>query len=317
MKIVIAGGRGRIGQILCRDFAQRGWSVVILTRGLDAKVHGSHHVSWDAKTEGKWCDELVGADVVINLVGRSVDCRYHGSNRKEIIDSRVDSTRAITQAIAAMAEPPALLLQASTATIYSHRYDAANDDVTGIIGGQEPNVPDTWRFSIEVATRWEAAAMEVNLPSTRRVLMRSAMTMSPDRGGVFDVLLRLVRLGLGGTNGDGRQYVSWIHDLDFVRSIHWLIEHEALDGPINLCAPNPLPNRDFMRVLRQSWGQPIGLPATRWMLEAGAFLLRTETELILKSRRVEPTRLKQSGFEFQFPDWKSAADDLCARRRSG
>jgi NAD dependent epimerase/dehydratase family enzyme len=147
------------------------------------------------------------------------------------------------------------------------------------------------------------------------VALRSAMTMSPDRGGVFDVLLGLVRRGLGGRAGDGRQYVSWIHDQDFIRAIYWLLDHRELEDPVNLAAPNPVPNASFMRVLREAWGIPLGLPATGWMLELGAFFLRTETELILKSRRVVPGRLVASGFTFQFPTWPEAARDLCRRWR--
>lgn len=318
MKVIVAGGSGQIGHLLCRDFVSRNWEVVVLGRGqLPTAIDGVRFTQWDGMTAGCWCDEFDDCDVVVNLCGRSVDCRYNDANRNAIIDSRINSTRAITKAIANSANPPSLLLQASTATIYSHRYDHANDDVTGVIGGSEPNVPETWRFSIDVATAWESAAMELALPNTRGVLMRSAITLSPDRGGIFDVLLRLVRLGLGGTNGDGRQFVSWIHDVDFVRAVHWLIEHQKLDGPINLCSPNPIPNEEFMRTLRQSWGNPIGLPASRWMLEIGAVVLRTESELILKSRRVEPTRLMKSGFEFQFPTWPAAADDLCRRWKAG
>jgi NAD dependent epimerase/dehydratase family enzyme len=167
-----------------------------------------------------------------------------------------------------------------------------------------------------VARAWEQAAYEAGTwPRTRLVILRSAITMSPDRGGPFDMLLRLVRLGLGGQNGNGRQYVSWIHETDFIRAVYWLIEHDSLCGPVNLAAPNPSPNAEFLRELRRAWGMPIGLPATEWMLEVGAFLLRTETELILKSRRVVPTLLLRKGFEFQFPDWSGAARDLVARWR--
>jgi hypothetical protein len=314
VKVIIAGGSGQIGHVLCRDFLDRGWDVTVLGRGKCPKtLSGINFVVWDAKNVGAWCEDFESADVVINLVGRSVDCRYTAANRKAIVDSRVDSTRLITRVIADAANPPRLLLQASTATIYSHRFDQPNDDVNGIIGGNEPGVPDTWRFSIDVATTWENAAQQIDLPQTRLVLMRSAMTMSPDRGGVFDVLLKLVRLGLGGSSGDGRQYVSWIHDHDFINAVHWLIDHEQLSGPINLCSPHPVPNEEFMRTLRACWGQRVGLPASRWMLELGAFCLRTETELILKSRRVVPTRLIKSGFEFQFPKWRDAAADLCQR----
>jgi len=193
--------------------------------------------------------------------------------------------------------------------------DRAMDEATGELGGGEAAVPDTWRFSIDVAKSWERAFFESDTPRTRKVALRSAMTMSPDAGGVFDVLLRLVRFGLGGAAGSGTQFVSWIHDVDFLRAIDFLIGRQDLDGAVNISSPNPLPNRDFMRDLRDEWGAPIGLPATRWMLEAGAFVLRTETELILKSRRVIPGRLLQTGFEFEFPDWPSAASNLVSRWR--
>lgn len=156
---------------------------------------------------------------------------------------------------------------------------------------------------------------EAAVPNTRKVLLRSAMVMSPDPGGVFDTLLRLVRWGLGGRSGDGRQYVSWVHEQDFVRAVDWLIQHDELDGPVNLAAPHPLPNAEFMQTLRRAWGISFGLPAAEWMLEIGAFLLRTETELILKSRRVVPGRLTNAGFEFDFPNWEQAAADLCERWR--
>ncbi len=232
------------------------------------------------------------------------------------MDSRVESTRVIGEALAKAKQPPRVWLQAGTATIYEHRFDAPNDEITGILGGAELNAPDTWRFSIDVAKAWEKAAYEAGTwPRTRLVLLRSAITMSPDRGGPFDMLLRLVRFGLGGRNGNGRQYVSWIHETDFVRAIYWLIEHDSLSGPVNLAAPNPLPNAEFMRGLRRAWGGTVGLPASGWMLEVGAFFLRTETELILKSRRVVPTLLLRKGFVFQFPDWPEAARDLVARWR--
>jgi hypothetical protein len=205
-------------------------------------------------------------------------------------------------------------LQSSTATIYAHRYDAANDEATGMVGGAEEGMPDSWRFSIGVAKAWERAAEEAEVRGTRKVILRSAVTMSPDRGGVFDVLLGLTRLGLGGTNGDGRQYVSWIHEVDFVRAVRWLIDHEV-SGVFNLASPNPLPNREFMRGLREAWGTRLGLPAARWMLEIGARVLRTETELVLKSRRVVPGRLLEEGFVFEYPEWAGAAADLCRRWR--
>ena len=217
--------------------------------------------------------------------------------------------------------PPRVWLQASTATIYSHRYDAANDERTGVLGGNEPDAPDTWRFSIDVARAWEQAFDEQVTRATRKVALRSAMTMSPDAGGVFDTLLTLVRLGLGGAAGDGRQFVSWVHCEDFIAAVRWLIDHDDIEGRVNVASPHPLPNREFMRVLRHTYGVRVGLPATTWMLEMGAILLRTETELILKSRRVAPTRLLEHGFAFRFPRWQDAARDLCdqwkAMRRIG
>jgi uncharacterized protein (TIGR01777 family) len=315
MKIVIPGGSGQVGTLLSRAFVAEGHEVVVLSRKPGKAPW--RVAAWDAETVGAWAAELDGADAVINLAGRSVNCRYNARNRRQIKESRIHSTRAVGQAIARAAQPPRVWLQASTATIYAHRYDAPNDEATGILGGAEPAVPDTWRFSIDVARSWEAAPNEVPLPQTRKVLLRSAMVMSPDPGGVFDVLLRLVRWHLGGASGDGRQYVSWIHDRDFIRAVSWLLAHPELEGAVNLASPNPVPNSEFMRTLRAAWGVRFGLPAARWMLGIGAFFLRTETELILKSRRVIPGRLLQSGFVFQFPTWSEAAAELCRRWREG
>ncbi len=311
MKIIIPGGSGQVGTILARHFHAAGHEVVVLSR---KPVPAPWRVvTWDGQTLDAWTAELESADAVINLAGRSVNCRYHARNRRAILESRVRSTQLLGQAIARAKCPPRVWLQASTATIYAHRFDGANDEATGILGGMEPNAPDTWRFSIDVATKWEQAFHEAKTPRTRKVAMRSAITMSPDRGGTFDILLTLVRWGLGGRAGSGKQYVSWIHDADFARAVEWLIVHEELEGPVNLAAPNPLPNAEFTRALRQAWGIGWGLPAREWMLEIGAIFMRTETELVLKSRRVVPSRLLASGFAFQFPDWKEAARDLCRR----
>ncbi len=315
MKIVIPGGSGQVGTVLARSFHKSGHEVVVLSRHPNNSPWRT--VAWDGETLGEWVAEFEAADAVINLAGQSVNCRYHDHNRQVIKDSRVNSTRVVGDAIAQAWKPPRVWLQASTATIYAHRFDAANDEVTGIIGGTEPNAPDTWRFSIDVATEWERALNQAPTPLTRKVLMRSAIIMNPDPGSPFDTILQLVKFGLGGQAGDGKQFMSWIHDQDFARAVLWLIEHEEFEGPVNLASPNPLTNTEFMRALRSAWGMPFGLPATEWMLELGAFILRSETELILKSRRVVPTRLLQSGFEFQFPIWSDAARDLCARSRVG
>ncbi len=319
MKIIIPGGTGQVGALLARAFVRDGHETVILSRRADPPVPAGARVApWDARTLGAWTAELEGADAVINLAGRSVNCRYHPANRREIIQSRVESTRAVGRALRRAVRPPRVWLQASTATIYAHRFLDANDEVSGLLGGHEETLPDTWRFSYDVCRAWESAAEEfADLPATRQVLLRSAITMSPDRGGAFDVLLGLVRCGLGGREGDGRQFVSWIHEADFVRAAYWLMSHDTLTGPVNLAAPQPLPNAEFLRALRAAWGIPFGLPAARWMLELGALLLRTETELILKSRRVVPGRLLASGFAFEQPAWPEAARELCARWRAG
>lgn len=313
MKIVIPGGSGQVGTVLARAFHADGHEVVILSR--KAKKSNWRVVQWDAETLGDWSREFENTDAIINLAGRSVNCRYSPENRRQILESRVKSTKIVGKAIAKASNPPRVWLQSSTATIYAHRFDQSNDELTGIIGGSEPDAPDTWNFSIDVAKAWEQAANESETPRTRKVLLRSAMTMSPDREGIFVTLLALVRRGLGGTSGVGRQYISWIHDADFVNAIYYFIAREELSGAVNIAAPNPLPNRDFMRILREAWGTKIGLPATELMLEIGAFFMQTETELVLKSRRVVPTRLLESGFEFEFPDWESAARNLCQRWR--
>jgi uncharacterized protein (TIGR01777 family) len=315
MKIIIPGGSGQVGTILARAFNQDGHEVVVLGRTPGRTPW--RFARWDGRSLGGWVSELSGADVVINLAGRSVNCRYNAANREAIVSSRVNATRLVGEAIRQVKRPPHTWLQASTATIYAHRYDAPNDEATGIIGGNEPNSPEKWRFSIDVAKAWEEAAVEASTPHTRQVILRSAMIMSPDPGGVFDTLLRLVRLGLGGAAGDGRQYVSWVHDSDFVRAIYWLVEHTAVSGIVNVASPNPLPQAAFMRAIRAAWGSRLGLPATKWMLEIGALFLRTETELILKSRRVIPGRLLAEGFSFQYPEWPGAAGNLVQRWREG
>jgi uncharacterized protein len=267
-------------------------------------------IAWDGVNLRSWVRELESADVVINLAGRNVNCRYNTANRREIIESRIQSTCVLGEALSQLAHPPSLWMNASTATIYRHALDRPMDEETGELGGNEPNAPSSWRFSIDVAKRWEECFFAANTPNTRKIALRSAMTMSPDRGGIFDALLRLVRFGLGGASGSGRQYVSWIHEVDFVRAIDYLIANEEIAGCVNIAAPGPLPNSEFMADLRRAWGRRVGLSAAEWMLEIGAIFLRTETELILKSRRVVPGRLLASGFQFQFPDWPSAAQDL-------
>jgi len=308
MKIVIPGGSGQVGRILARYFHAAGHEVTVLSR--NPQPAQWRVASWDAAVR-----ELEGSDVCINLAGRSVNCRYHPANRRLMVESRVDTTRALHEIIAALSHPPRVWLNASTATIYRHALDRAMDEVSGELGGDEAGAPEKWNFSIEVAKAWEAAFLGTRTPRTRKVAMRSAMTMSPDRGGVFDVLLRLVRYGLGGAQGGGAQYVSWVHELDFARAVEFLIEHDHFDGPVNIASPNPVPNAEFLRLLREVWGMRFGLPTPAWLLEIGAVFLRTETELVLKSRRVVPGRLTAGGFTFRFPQWPAAARELVDRWR--
>ena len=313
MKIVLPGGTGNVGGFLSRALAAAGHDVVVLTRraGVDLGA-GVRSVAWDGRTAGAWVDEIDGCGAVINLAGRSVSCRYTQANLREMMDSRVDSTRAVGEAIARAAKPPRVWLQMSTATIYAHRFNAPNDEATGVIGGAELGVPGYWAYSVEIAKRWELAQEHAATPDTRKVALRTAMVMSPDRGSVFDVLSWMARLGLGGPVAGGRQYVSWIHGDDFLRAVDFLLSGD-LAGPVNLAAPAPLPQREFMRILRRAWRMPVGLPATKWMAEIGAFVLRSDTELLLKSRRVVPGRLLDAGFAFDHARWDDAAADLVRR----
>ena len=297
------GGAGHVGAALRRAFVREGWECVVLSRS-----PGAEEVLWDGETLGAWAAELDGADAVINLAGRSVNCRYTPESMRAMMDSRVFSTRAVGEAIARAARPPRVWLQASTATIYAHRFDAPHDEATGLIGGGEGDAK--WRGSLEIARAWEA---ELDAAPTRKVALRSAMTMSPDPGSVFEVMARLARWGLGGRAGSGRQYVSWVHEDDFVSACRFLLEREDLAGAVNVCSPNPLPQAEFARVLREAVGAKIAFPSAAWMLEIGALLLGTETELVLKSRRVVPGRLLAAGFAFAFPEWPAAARDLAAR----
>jgi hypothetical protein len=317
VKIVLPGGTGHIGRFLAGALADRGNDVVILSRRDDPTPQaGVRVVRWDGRTEGPWAAEIDGSDVVLNLAGRSVSCRYTKANLHEMMASRVDSTRAVGAAIAHAAAPPGVWLQMSTATIYAHRFDAPNDEATGVIGGTETGVPGYWAFSVEIATAWEAAQRAVDTPHTRQVALRTAMVMSPGRGGVFDVLRRMTLLGLGGPVAGGAQFVSWLHDADLLTALDFLLRHDELTGPVNLAAPNPLPHREFMRGLRAAAHVPIGLPATRWMAELGAVALRSDTELLLKSRRVVPGLLLAAGFTFRYPDWPAAAAELLRRTKT-
>ncbi|HET6206171.1 MAG TPA: TIGR01777 family oxidoreductase [Terracidiphilus sp.] len=318
LRIVLPGGSGQVGRMLAAYFQQRGHHVTVLTRLPYAAMWQTVH--WDGENPGPWTEYLEGADVCINLAGRSVNCRYTKANRAAIYSSRVRSTRILGEVIASLTGPPRVWLNASTATIYRHALDRSMDEATGELGGREwitphRRAPDTWNFSVGVARDWEAAFFAAETPATRKVALRSAITLSPVTGNAFAILLNLVRFSLGGTQGNGRQFVSWIHELDFARAVEFLIARDDLDGPVNIASPHPLPNREFMAVLRDAWGMPNGFPAPAPLVELAAIFLRTESELALKSRRVVPGRLLDAGFQFEFPGWPEASQDLVGRWR--
>ncbi|MFO1513162.1 MAG: TIGR01777 family oxidoreductase [Verrucomicrobiota bacterium] len=309
-KIILAGGSGFLGGELAKHFSALRWQVVILTRSPKWRTDGVREVAWDTKSLGTWAQELKDATAVVNLTGRSVDCRYTAENRREIMDSRVNSTRVVGEAIAQCKTPPRVWLNSSTATLYQHTFGQPHDESSQDMDSAK-DAKDA--FSVEVAQAWERTLDEAKTPKTRKVALRTSMVLGLGRNSVFPVLRRLTKLGLGGRQGSGQQFVSWIHIEDFCRAIEWIIAHDDLAGPVNQCAPNPLPNKEMMKIFREVCEVPFGLPATEWMLEIGAFFLQTETELIFKSRRVVPGRLLASGFEFGFPTFREALMDLEAR----
>jgi uncharacterized protein (TIGR01777 family) len=305
-RIILAGGSGFLGQALASHFQEHGFDVVILTRSPGQHARAGRQMLWDARTPGPWTLELEGAAAVVNLTGKSVNCRYTERNRQEILGSRLNSTRVIGRAIGLCTQPPAVWLNASTATVYRHTFDNAWDER----GPTESSAEAKDRFSVEVAWAWEQALNESSTPRTRKIALRMAMVLGLAKNSVFPMLRRLASLGLGGKMGSGRQFVSWIHETDFCRAVKWLISHDSLNGSVNITAPSPVPNAEMMRHLRRVCHVPFGLPAANWMLQVGAFLLRTETELILKSRRVIPGRLLESGFDFQVPTIREAFEKL-------
>jgi uncharacterized protein len=308
-RIILAGGSGFLGGVLAKHFCASGREVVVLTRTPKSTTNGVLEVAWDGETVGDWALELEGATALINLAGVSVNCRYTSRNRRLILDSRVNSTRILGEAIARCKRPPPVWLNSSTATIYKHNFGPAWNE-SGAIGGT-PEAKD--EFSVEVATAWERVFNEAETPHTRKVALRSAMVLGHGRNSVFPVLCNLVRCGLGGALAGGGQFVSWIHQADYCRAIEWLIAHEEMSGVVNLAAPAPVTNKEMTATLREVWHIQFGLPAPLWMLEMGAFFLRTETELIIKSRRVISTRLPKAGFQYRFVKIEDAFRDLAAK----
>lgn len=299
-KLIIAGGTGFLGQALSAYFKDSYDEIVILSRS-ETKTEGKlRYLRWDARTQGAWSRELEGATAVINLCGKSVDCRYTEKNMGLIFSSRLESTAVIGEAILACNNPPLVWINGASATIYRHSETEPMTERGGEIGSG---------FSIEVCKAWETVFDNFQLPATRKVNLRIAMVMGKT-GGVFPELMGIIRKGLGGTMGKGTQQVSWIHIDDFCRMVAWSIENPQVQGIYNSVAPMPVTNKALMQKLRKKAGVPFGLPAAAWMLEIGAFFIGTETELILKSRYSYPERALQEGFQFKHQRIDSCLSDL-------
>lgn len=300
-RIVIAGGTGFLGNCLSEHFSKNDTQVIILTRG-KAYVKGNiQYVTWDAKTLGLWAEVLEGADALINLTGKSVDCRYTQENRKLIYSSRLESTAVLGKAIQLAKMPPSVWINAASATIYRHAMDKEMDEYTGEIGSG---------FSVDVCQQWENIFNSIDTPQTRKVCIRTSIVLGK-KAGAFIALRNLVRVGLGGRQGPGYQFFSWLHEKDFSGIISFLAENETCSGVYNLAAPNPTTNAEVMRMLRRTMGVPIGVPLPKTLLEFGAVLIGTEAELVLKSRRVVPKRLLEEGYQFEFSNIDHAIKQLC------
>jgi len=324
LRIVLPGGSGQVGTMLANYFQEQGHHVTVLTRSPYSAPWQTVH--WDGMTPGTWVETLEGADACIHLSGRGINCRFTPQNCTELYDSRIGPTRLLQRVIADLTSPPRVWLNASAVSIYPHAYpapvhDPQMDESFPLAG--EPDrisrwrpMSNRWRFVSSLVRDWEDAFFTGDTPRTRRIALRSAMVLSPSPGSVFQVLSRLVRAGLGGRQGSGRQFVAWIHAADYERAVEFLIAREEISGPVNMAAPEPLPNSDFMAALREAWEMPNGLAAPSVAIELGAFFMRTESELVLKSRPIVPARLLHAGFEFQFPSWPEAAADLVRQWRS-
>jgi uncharacterized protein (TIGR01777 family) len=295
-KVILAGGSGFIGQILSKHFADKGDEVVVLSRSPKVTTLKVKHVYWDAQTTGEWVESLNGSDILINLTGKSVNCRYNEANKKEIFASRLLSTQILGQALETVAQPPKVWINAASATIYRHAEDGPQDEFTGEVGTG---------FSVEVCRQWEQVFFEQEIPRVRKIGLRLAIVLGKN-GGVMSYFKNLTKFFLGGKQGNGRQYFSWIHESDVTGIIDFLIAKPELEGIFNVSAPNPVPNNVFMAQLRKTMNVPFGVPTPAWLLNIGSVLIGTETELILKSRWVMPQRLLNVGYKFVTPTIQEA-----------
>lgn len=302
--VVIAGGTGFIGRSLAEHLTSKGWRVLVLSRTPPRVAGPGHHVAWDARTIGPWSAQLDGADALVNLVGRTVDCIKTPDNKDEILRSRVEATRVLGEAVRAVRTPPPVWVQMSTAHIYGDPPTVVCDERSPFGCGLAPFVGQAW----------ETALAEAVLPTQRAVVLRTSFVIGRDRGAGGGALARLrllARLGLGGRVGSGRQGMSWIHELDMNRIIERSIADDSISGAYIASAPHPVSQVQFMTSLRRAIGMPIGLPAFEWMVRLGApLLVRTDPELALYGRYVVPTRLLEAGFAFTFPTLGEAIADL-------
>ena len=301
-KIIIPGGSGFLGMSLAKYFASKDYEVNILTRQSHTSQHGIRFLAWNGRTVDDWARSFEHATAIINLSGRSVNCRYTEANKAQILESRLNSTKAIGQAIMKCQNPPKVWLNSSSATIYEDTRREAHTEEKGIIGDD---------FSMNVCKEWEKIFFSFNTEKTRRVAMRTSIVLGKDAP-AMKILMRLVKLRLGGVQGCGTQYFSWLHIHDFIRIVEFLMEHEEMDGVVNCAAPNPVTNAEQMAHIRKAAGVHFGLPSTEWMLKIGAFILGTETELVLKSRKVVPKKLLDAGFEFNYSRLEDALQEIMA-----
>ncbi len=302
-KMIIAGGSGFLGQSLINYFLPKNYEIIVLSRSVKKTGNDKlRYVQWNAKTLDIWMTELEGATVLINLTGKSVDCRYSEKNKAEILNSRVNSTKVLGEAIQACAIPPKVWMNSSTATIYEHSLAQKMTEENGTIGDD---------FSMNVAKSWEATFYNCHTPKTNKIALRTSIVLGKN-GGAFIPLKNLTKLGLGGTQGNGNQKVSWIHEHDFCRAIEFLLDKKAV-GTFNITAPNPIPNKNFMKTLRKVMKIPVGIVQPKWLLKLGARIIKTEAELILKSRFVIPEKLVSKGFQFQYPIAEKAIKEIIYR----
>ena len=301
-KIVLAGGSGQIGTALIEHFKERTEKIIILSRASEKQVGNLTYLNWDGKNVGAWAKELEDVDILFNLVGKNVNCRYTEKNKKEIFDSRTDSIKVLAKAISNCKQVPKLWMQSASATIYRHAEDRSMSETDIEIG---------YGFSVEVCKKWEKTFWEETeqFNNMRKVILRTSLVLGKKEG-VFPRLKNLTLFGLGGKQGNGKQWVSWIHEQDVVGLSEWIADHKEINGIINCTAPVPVKNTAFMKAIQSAYKMPIGLPSPTWLLELGALIIGTETELILKSRWVLPTKLLNSGFQFQYPEINSAVNQI-------